>query len=83
MIDNFSILLSHALIAIMFYFLLSRDDLDVEEPPVPDNDSDGFGAKPSASLKKQKNGEGQMTKNPMRPMKNTAQKNTKNENARA
>ncbi len=42
MIDNLSILLSHALIAIAFYFLLSRDDLDKEEPPEIDKEPDGF-----------------------------------------
>lgn len=76
MIDNFSILLSHILIAIMFYLLLSRDDLDVEDPPIPDKESDGFGVRPSASLKKQKQAEGEGTNNPMRPKKNIAQKNT-------
>ncbi len=69
MIDNFSILLSHALIVLMFYLLLNRDDLDVEEPPVPDKDKEGFAAKPSASLKKQK--EDRMPTNPMRPIKKT------------
>lgn len=80
MIDNFSILLSHALIAIMFYFLLNRDDLDVEDPPIPDKESSGFGAKPAASIKKQKEIEGQKARNPMRPQKRT---NSKNENSRA
>jgi hypothetical protein len=42
MIDNFSILLSHALIALAFWFLIRRDDLDQEEPPVPDAEPEGF-----------------------------------------
>lgn len=78
MIDNFSILLSHALIALMFYLLLSRDDLDIEDPPIPDKGKEGFAAKPAASLKKQK--ENRMAPNPMRPPKNS---NRKNENHRA
>ena len=44
MIDNFSILLSHALLAIAFWFLTKRDDLDVEAPPVADSEPIGFGA---------------------------------------
>jgi hypothetical protein len=36
MIDNFSILLSHVLIMLAFWFLSQREDLDVEEPPAPD-----------------------------------------------
>lgn len=43
MIDNFSILLSHGLLAIAFWFLLQRDDLDEETPPVPDKEPEGFG----------------------------------------
>lgn len=42
MIDNFSILLSHGLLAIAFWFLLQRDDLDQEDPPVPDKEPEGF-----------------------------------------
>ena len=80
MIDNFSILLSHVLIALMFYLLLSRDDLDAEDPPIPDKEKEGFAAKPSASLKKHKETEGQMNRNPMRSKKST---DNKNENARA
>lgn len=71
MIDNFSILLSHALIALMFYLLLSRDDLDVEDPPISDKEKEGFATKPAASLKKQKETEGQMSRNSMRPNKKT------------
>lgn len=52
MIDNFSILLSHALILLAFYHLLYRDDLDVEAPPIPDDDPRGFEKKPDASIKK-------------------------------
>lgn len=32
MIDNFSILLSHALLLVMMWRLLSRDDVDAERP---------------------------------------------------
>jgi hypothetical protein len=42
MIDNFSILLSHVLIALAFWFLSSRDDLDHEDPPAPDAEPEGF-----------------------------------------
>jgi hypothetical protein len=42
MIDNFSILLSHALIALTFWLLLKRDDLDREDPPAPDAEPEGF-----------------------------------------
>ena len=33
MIDNLSILLSHALLMYMFYHVIYRDDLDEEAPP--------------------------------------------------
>lgn len=42
MIDNFSILLSHVLIALAFWFLSQRDDLDQEDPPAPDVEPEGF-----------------------------------------
>lgn len=42
MIDNFSILLSHALLAFALWFLVNRPDLDVEDPPVPDAEPEGF-----------------------------------------
>ncbi|MFC4293193.1 hypothetical protein ACFOWX_12280 [Sphingorhabdus arenilitoris] len=42
MIDNFSILLSHGLLLITFWILIRRDDTDVEEPPVPDSEPEGF-----------------------------------------
>jgi hypothetical protein len=42
MIDNFSILLSHVLIALAFWFLSQRDDLDQEELPAPDAEPEGF-----------------------------------------
>jgi hypothetical protein len=44
MIDNFSILLSHALIGLLFWFLLRRDDLDTETPPPVDEVPKGFSA---------------------------------------
>jgi hypothetical protein len=44
-IDNFSILLSHALLAFALWHLMNRPDLDVEDPPVPDEKPTGF-AKP-------------------------------------
>jgi len=55
MIDNFSILLSHALLALAFWLLLNRPELDVEEPPVPDAEPEGFALKrPSANRKQQR-----------------------------
>ena len=43
MIDNLSILLSHVLIALAFWYLTLRDDVDHEEPPAPDAEPEGFG----------------------------------------
>jgi hypothetical protein len=43
MIDNLSILLSHVLIALAFWFLTLRDDVDREDPPAPDAEPEGFG----------------------------------------
>ena len=43
MIDNFSILLSHGLLLITFWYLIQRDDCDVEAPPEPDSEPEGFG----------------------------------------
>ena len=40
MIDNLSILLSHALLLYVFYKLIYRDDLDQEPPPPPLKDDD-------------------------------------------
>ena len=40
MIDNLSILLSHALLLYVFYQLIYRDDLDHEAPPPPLQDDD-------------------------------------------
>ena len=45
MIDNLSILLSHALLAYVFWILVNRDDLDSEAPPAPDPKPDGFAKK--------------------------------------
>ena len=45
MIDNFSILLSHALLALAFWILSNRPDLDQEDLPVPDTKPEGFAAK--------------------------------------
>lgn len=42
MIDNFSILLSHALLALALWILSNRPDLDTEDPPPPDTDTEGF-----------------------------------------
>jgi hypothetical protein len=54
MIDNFSILLSHALLAFALWVLMQRPDLDVEVAPVPDTEPEGFAAKrPSARRKQQ------------------------------
>jgi hypothetical protein len=53
-IDNFSILLSHALLAFAIWHLMNRHDLDVEEPPVPDTEPEGFGRqrRPQAGKRK-------------------------------
>ncbi len=42
MVDNFSILLSHILIALAFWLLSAREDLDNETPPLPDAEPEGF-----------------------------------------
>jgi len=41
-IDNLSILLSHALLAIALWRLMKSEDLDVEQPPAPDEAPTGF-----------------------------------------
>jgi hypothetical protein len=43
MIDNLSILLSHALLALAFWYLTLRDDVNHEDPPAPDAEPEGFG----------------------------------------
>jgi hypothetical protein len=45
MIDNLSILLSHGLLALAFWILVNRADLDQEDPPAPDAEPEGFAAK--------------------------------------
>jgi hypothetical protein len=56
-IDNFSILLSHALLAWAFWVLVNRPELDDETRPAPDTEPQGFAAqKPSASRRSSKNG---------------------------
>lgn len=45
MVDNFSLLVSHGLIALAVFRLLWRDDLDHEAPPEPDTEPAGFAAK--------------------------------------
>ncbi|NJM49525.1 MAG: hypothetical protein HC843_00330 [Sphingomonadales bacterium] len=42
MIDNLSILLSHGLLLIAFWILIQRDDVDAEDPPMPDKQPEGF-----------------------------------------
>lgn len=42
MIDNFSILLTHALIALAGWLIIHRPDLDQEDPPEPDAEPAGF-----------------------------------------
>jgi hypothetical protein len=55
MIDNFSILLSHALLAFALWQLMNRPDLDLEEPPAPDAEPEGFARKaPSSQQKKRR-----------------------------
>lgn len=40
MVDNFSLAVAHALIALAIWLLVRRDDLDVEPPvEVPDRDA--------------------------------------------
>jgi|TARA_R100001244_G_scaffold6593_32_gene8374 hypothetical protein len=48
MVDNFSIALTHGLLLIAAWRLMHRDDLDVEDPPEPEEGSAGF-AKHSSS----------------------------------
>ncbi len=58
MIDNLSILLSHSLLGLLFWFLLSRDDLDSEPPPPMDIEPEGFAKhriKPTTTKKLQSN----------------------------
>ena len=45
MIDNLSILLSHALLAWALWVLVNRPELDDEAPPEPDTEPQGFTAK--------------------------------------
>jgi hypothetical protein len=52
MIDNLSILLSHALLAIALWILMNRPDLDAEEPPVPDVEPQGFARRTRAASQK-------------------------------
>ena len=46
MIDNFSIALTHGLLLIAAWRLMNRDDLDVEDPPEPDQQTTGFLKRP-------------------------------------
>jgi hypothetical protein len=54
MIDNFSILLSHVLLAIALWRLMNRPDLDHEDPPVQDEKPTGFGQRnrPVSNIRK-------------------------------
>ena len=54
MIDNFSILLSHALLAFAFWQLMKRPELDLEEPPAPDAEPEGFAHQRMPSKRKVK-----------------------------
>jgi hypothetical protein len=54
MIDNFSILLSHALLAFALWQLMNRPDLDLEEPPVPDAEPEGFARKATSFEQKKR-----------------------------
>lgn len=55
MIDNLSILLSHALLALALWHLLNRPDLDIEEPPTRENEPEGFAARrPSPNRNQQR-----------------------------
>jgi hypothetical protein len=42
LVDNFSILLSHALLLLALWRLLQRTDLDIEPSPEPDSEPEGF-----------------------------------------
>lgn len=54
MIDNLSILLSHALLAFALWHLVNRPDLDLEDAAVPDVEPEGFARQRiSATRKKQ------------------------------
>jgi hypothetical protein len=55
-IDNFSILLSHALLAYAFWQLINKPELDLEEPPTPDLEPEGF-AHQRLSAKRKANGQ--------------------------
>ncbi len=46
MIDNFALLVSHGLLLIVFWRLLSRDDLDAETPPDQESGPRRFGHGP-------------------------------------
>ena len=54
MIDNFSILLSHSLLAFALWLLLRRDDLDNEAPPAMDPKPEGMLKKRSAQSREQR-----------------------------
>ena len=45
MIDNLSILLRHGLLALAFWILVNRADLDQEDPATPDTEPEGFATK--------------------------------------
>jgi hypothetical protein len=53
-IDNLSILLSHALLAFAFWQLMNRPELDLEEPPAPDLEPEGFAHQRLAAKRKAK-----------------------------
>jgi hypothetical protein len=53
-IDNFSILLSHTLLAFAFWQLMNRPELDREEPPTPDLEPEGFALKHITTQRKKK-----------------------------
>lgn len=52
MIDNLSILLSHALLAFALWHLMNRSELDLEDPPVPDVEPEGFARQRSSTNRK-------------------------------
>lgn len=54
MIDNFSILLSHALLAFAIWHLMNRPDLDQEDPPAPDAEPEGFAHQRLSTNRKKK-----------------------------
>ncbi|MGB5079048.1 MAG: hypothetical protein WBO17_16325 [Sphingorhabdus sp.] len=52
MIDNLSILLSHALLALALWNLMNRPELDIEDPPTPETEPEGYFTRRHSSVRK-------------------------------